>query len=172
MRHVYRVVRVALVAAAEKIRFRLLHYSVQGNHLHVIAEADDTYALSRAMRSLSIRVAKQLNKLCGERGVRIPQRYHLEVIKTPLQAQLTLRYVLNNFRRHAKTWGEHPAPDWIDPCSSALWFDGWSPEPKRTRDPCNGVARGTCAARSFLMGEAWKAYGLVDPAFEPGPMTE
>jgi REP element-mobilizing transposase RayT len=168
---VLRIVRVALAAANAKIRFRLLHYSIQGNHLHLIVEADDTYALSRAMRSLSIRIAKQINALMGERGVRIPVRYHMTVLKTPLEAYLAIRYVLNNYRRHAKTWGEFPPADWIDPCSSAASFDGWSRQPARARDPCPDLGGCTSPARSFLMREAWRPYGPIDPDFAPGPMS-
>ncbi|RPI58161.1 MAG: hypothetical protein EHM50_11040 [Lysobacterales bacterium] len=171
-KHVFRVVREALAAANAKLRFRLVHYSVQGNHLHLIAEADDTYALSRAMRSLSIRIAKRINALMKTRGVRIPERYHMTVIKTPLQMHMTLRYVLNNYRRHAKLWGEHPEPDWVDPCSSAPWFERWVRQPARARDPCPDLDRAISPAKSFLLREAWSAYGLLDPAFVPGPMSE
>lgn len=167
-----RVIRAALAAANAKLRFRIVHYSIQGNHLHLIVEAEDKYALSRAMRGLSIRIAKRINALMGERGVRIPARYEMTVLKTPLQALMTIRYVLNNFRRHAKTWGEFPAPDWIDPCSSAATFDAWSRTPARVRDPCPDVRGCTSPARSFLIKEAWRPYGLTEPDFVPGPWSE
>ena len=41
--------------------FRVTHFSIQGNHLHLIVEADDAVALSRGMQGLAIRIAKGLN---------------------------------------------------------------------------------------------------------------
>jgi REP element-mobilizing transposase RayT len=37
---------------------RLIHLSVQSNHLHLIVEAADRNALGRAMRGLQIRMAR------------------------------------------------------------------------------------------------------------------
>src|SRR5882724_9360078 len=39
-------------------RFRIAHYSVQENLLHLIVEADSKAALSTGMRSLMVRLAK------------------------------------------------------------------------------------------------------------------
>jgi REP element-mobilizing transposase RayT len=164
-----RIVREALSAANRKLRFRLTHYSVQGNHLHLLVEADDKYALSRAIRGFSIRIAKRLNALMKERGVRIPVRYHMSVKRTPQEVRLALRYVLNNYRRHAADWGEECAPDWVDPYSSAPWFAHWCRRTFAPPDPCPMLAPGIVEPQSFLLREAWKAYGLLDPAFVPGP---
>jgi REP element-mobilizing transposase RayT len=168
----FRVVRAALVAASQKIRFRLVAYSVQGNHLHLIAEADDKFALSRAMRSLSIRIAKRINQLMGARGRRIRSRYMLSVLTTKCEVQRALAYVLNNFRRHAAHWRRRMPDGWIDPCSSAVWFDGWSKPPTPTADPCPDMARGTVAPKSVLLRHGWKAYGLIDPSYVPGPLRD
>jgi hypothetical protein len=40
----FRCLRRALAAARERLGFRLVQYSVQGNHLHLIAEANDCTA--------------------------------------------------------------------------------------------------------------------------------
>jgi hypothetical protein len=66
-----RIVRGALEAANSKFRFGVIEYSLQGNPLHIIAEAEDTYAVSRAVRGISIRIAKRVNAELGESGVRI-----------------------------------------------------------------------------------------------------
>jgi REP element-mobilizing transposase RayT len=160
-------VRAALIAASQKIRFRLVAYSVQGNHLHLIAEADDKFALSRAMRSLSIRIARRINMLMGARGMRIPKRYMLSVLKTKCDVQRALAYVLNNYRKHAAQWRRRMPDGWIDPCSSAVWFDGWSKPPTPTPDPCRDMARGTVAPQSNVLRYGWKAYGLIDPSYVP-----
>lgn len=166
----FRIVREALIACKVKIRFWIVEYSVQRNHLHLIAEADDTYAISRAMRGLSIRIARRVNALMGESGRRIRDRYMMKVLRTPLQTLLALRYVLNNRRRHAAQAGKTFEPDWVDPCSSAIWFDGWC-RSVRARDPCPDLERGVFAPRSRLLARDWKLYGALDPAFVPGPLS-
>src|SRR5438309_4172023 len=43
-----------------RLRFgmRIIHYSIQGNHLHLLVEVDSAESLSRGMQGLAIRVAK------------------------------------------------------------------------------------------------------------------
>ena len=50
-------------AAGERFGFRLAHYSLQSNHVHLIAEASDRTSLSRGMQGLLVRVARALNRL-------------------------------------------------------------------------------------------------------------
>jgi len=49
--------------SCERPGFRLLQFSVQRDHLHLIVEAKDRGALSRGLQGLAIRVAKGLNRL-------------------------------------------------------------------------------------------------------------
>jgi REP element-mobilizing transposase RayT len=168
----FRIVRQALVAASQKIRFRLIAYSVQGNHLHLIAEADDKFALSRAMRSLSIRIAKRINQLMQTRGVRIPKRYMLSVLRTKCDVHRALAYVLNNYRRHAAQSRKRMPDGWIDACSSAVWFEEWSTPPTPTPDPCPDIPRGTVPPQSVILRHGYKAHGLIDPSYVPGPMRD
>jgi REP element-mobilizing transposase RayT len=171
-RRVFRIVRAALVAASQKIFFRLVEYSVQRTHLHLIVEADDKFALSRAMRSLSIRIAKRINQVMGTRGVRIPERYFMSVLKTPLDVRTALQYVLNNYRRHEAQFGRRCREGWIDPCSSAIWFNDWTHAPRRSRDPCPDLPRGNTLPRSDMLRDGWKAWGRIDPSFVPGPFRD
>jgi REP element-mobilizing transposase RayT len=171
-RRAFRILREAFVASQQKIRFRLIGYSVQGNHVHLIAEGDDTYAISRAMRGISIRVARRLNRLMGTKGKVIPIRYFMRVLRTPLQVKRALAYVLNNFRRHAAQWGEVVGSTWIDPYSSGLWFDGWSRMHTRTRDgpvdPLPMLDPGIVEPRSQVLREGWKVHGLIELSHVPG----
>jgi REP element-mobilizing transposase RayT len=137
--------------------FRLLHFSVQTNHLHLIVEASSTVALSRGMQSLSIRLAKGLNRLWQRRGQVFAHRYHAVELRTPTQIRNTLRYVLSNARKH----GQALRPNELDPCSSAAWFDGW-----RRGAGGSSLADAHCpvtAARGFLVRVGWRRKGLIDP---------
>ncbi|MCA1827217.1 MAG: transposase [Myxococcales bacterium] len=95
-----------------RVRFgmRIVHYSIQGNHLHLLLEAESREALSKGMQGLAIRVAKTLNRLFNHRGQVWADRDHAHVLKTRREAANALRYVLGNFARHARRWGEKRKP--------------------------------------------------------------
>ena len=80
--------------------FRIVHYSVQSNHIHLLVEAQDERALARGMQSLSIRIAKNLNQALSRSGSVFADHYFAEQMKTPAQVRHTLRYVLRNVDHH------------------------------------------------------------------------
>jgi len=110
----WRVVRRAFAKGGERFGFRLIHYSVQSNHLHLIVEAKDRRALSKGMAALSIRIAKGLNKLWRRRGKVFADRFHDHVLRTPTEVRNALRYVLCNAWRHGIRY-----VDGLDPFTSA-----------------------------------------------------
>jgi REP element-mobilizing transposase RayT len=118
-------VRRALVAGRERFGFRLVHFSVQRDHLHLIAEAANRHALSRGVQGLSIRVARAINRQLHRRGKVFADRYHARALKTPRAARWALRYVLLNARKHERGAGAVPF-GFVDACSSAAWFDGFA----------------------------------------------
>jgi len=65
---------------------RVLHYSIQWDHLHLIVEARDAAALSAAMKSLCVRLAKGLNRSWQRKGPVHVDRYHSPVARRPLAA--------------------------------------------------------------------------------------
>ncbi|TAJ14476.1 MAG: hypothetical protein EPO68_12715, partial [Planctomycetota bacterium] len=48
-------------AGADRFGFRLIEYSVQSNHVHLLVEVPDRHALTRGAKGLFVRLAKQLN---------------------------------------------------------------------------------------------------------------
>src|SRR5262249_25651693 len=55
--------------------FRIIQYSVQNDHIHLIIEAEDGTRLSRGMRGLTIRLARAVNRALGRRGAVWGDRY-------------------------------------------------------------------------------------------------
>jgi REP element-mobilizing transposase RayT len=96
------VVRKALAAAKKQFGFSLVHFSVQQDHLHLIAEALDRRALSRGVQGLSIRVARAVNRELERKGRLFADRYHARALKTPREVRFALRYVLLNAHKHAR----------------------------------------------------------------------
>src|SRR6202521_1340790 len=58
----------AFESGRDRLGFRLIHYSVQGNHVHLIVEASGKQSLSRGMQGLIIRMARALNRMMQRRG--------------------------------------------------------------------------------------------------------
>jgi len=98
---------------------RLVHFSVQGNHIHLLIETTDNQALARGMQGLTIRIAKALNRVMRRHGPVFEDHYHSRVVGTPTAAARALAYVLRNFAHHAAKWGRPVAADEADPFSSA-----------------------------------------------------
>ena len=120
---VFRALRDSL-AEGHKTAFRVVHFSVQSNHLHLIVEASDTSALSRGMQGLTIRTARAVNHAIDGRGNVFQDRYHAHELKTPRETRAALLYVLQN-------WAKHGPGGAYDPLSSAVWFDGCLMDPAR-----------------------------------------
>jgi len=129
---------------------RILEFSVQHDHLHLIVEAADGRALSRGIQGLAIRLAKAVNGVLGRRGRVWADRYHARALKTPREVRNALVYVLQNWRKHM------PGLRGLDPCSSALWFRGW-----RRAIPTEAARSPVAAPRTWLAAVGWRLLGLI-----------
>jgi putative transposase len=99
-RRCFSVLKKAFGDGANRFGFRLVHYSVQGNHLHLLVEANDEQALSHGMNRLGVRVAKGLNRVMGRHGRVLADRYHAHILKSPTETRRAREYLLQNARRH------------------------------------------------------------------------
>jgi putative transposase len=118
----FRTLRRAFARGCRRFGFRLVHFSVQGNHLHFIVEAPDAIALGRAMKGLEVRMARALNKVMRRCGAVFAGRYHAHRLASPPEAARAVRYVLENRAIHAQREGR-PPPAGTDPCCSDAWRD-------------------------------------------------
>jgi REP element-mobilizing transposase RayT len=127
----YLALREATIVTAKREDFRIVHMTIQHDHIHMIVEADSKDALSKGIRGFSISAARQINKAITARGGDrrtgrvIGDRFHARPLTSPRVVRNTIAYVLNNHRRH----GEDRAPfarTWkVDPFSSGALFFGW-----------------------------------------------
>jgi putative transposase len=122
----FRAVRQALADGKGRFGFSLIQFSVQRDHLHLIAEAHDRRALSRGIQGLAIRIARAVNRRLERKGRLFADRYHARALTTPRAVKFALRYVLLNARKHAPA-APSPgldgiAPGFVDSRSSAPWF--------------------------------------------------
>jgi REP element-mobilizing transposase RayT len=75
-RECFRALKTAFIRANERPSFHVVHFSVQGNHVHFLVEAEDTRSLSRGMQGLNVRMARALNRLMNRRGRVLSDRFH------------------------------------------------------------------------------------------------
>ena len=96
----FSVLKRAFAAARDHLGMRLCHFSVLGNHIHFMIEADDSRALARGMKGLGVRMARSLNRVMGRRGAVYADRYHSRILRTPTEVSRALNYVLSNAEKH------------------------------------------------------------------------
>ncbi len=141
------------LAAVQRPGFRLVQYSVQGNHVHLLVEADAHGAFVSGIRSLSIRVARALNRVMGRRGRVLGSRTHARPLRTPTEVKNALRYVLLNRTHHVADATQ------ADECSTAPWFRDWAaleeeaPPLARAGPPLECVA---VSPRTWLLRVGWR----------------
>jgi hypothetical protein len=173
----FRVVARALHRGSDRLGLRVVHYSVQANHVHLVVQADDGRALGRGMQGLCIRLARALNAATGRHGRVFADRFHSHVLHTPREVRQALAYVLNNARKHAAQAARRYLREWIDPFSSGAWFDGWAGGPGRERalvaarrrvDELGGAGRWVPRPRGWLLTVGWRRRGLIELDEIPG----
>jgi hypothetical protein len=146
------------LSAAWKPGFRVVHFSVQSDHIHLIVEGEGKDALARGVLGLAIRVAKAVNRALDRTGKVWGDRYHARALASPREVRNGIRYVLFNFRKH------RPAdPHRIDACSSAPWFDGFREPVPRSLDPPLTSPPVTWLLRTGW----WKHHGLLSLSESP-----
>ena len=152
-------------AAADRRRtFRVIHFSIQPDHLHLIVEASSKRALGRGLGGLASRVARHINRQLRRRGRLFRERYHARALATPLEVRRAIAYVLTNAAKHAEPIPD-PATqmlDGIDPCSSARWFDGWRRPPPAQANPPP-----VTQPHTWLLRTGWKRHGLLGRSERP-----
>ena len=176
------VLRRAFEAASGGPGFRVIHHSIQSNHLHLIVEASDRSALSMGMRALLVRIARALNRLWERKGPVFSDRFHERALRTPREVRNSLVYVLQNARKHG-IFDRGP-----DPYSSGPWFGGWDEDrgfrealerqrarieavlrtkgggdrpPNAARQGIDSACLGIAPAATWLLRVGWKRGGLL-----------
>jgi REP element-mobilizing transposase RayT len=148
----------------ERGRFRLVHYSIQHDHVHMIVEAVSARDLACGLKAIAARFARGVNRVFHRAGRVLADRCHVHVLRTPREVRNAIAYVLLNARRHlAKNGHALPRVGRIDPASSGRWFSGWRKGPPPSHDP-----PAVAAPRTWLLSIGWRRRGLIDTAEIPG----
>lgn len=170
---VFPTVRAALAAAngAAPDRFRIVEFSVQGDHIHLIVEAQSRSALVAGVRGLSVRIARRVNQLLGRHGRFFADRWHGRALESPRAVRNALVYVLSNFKKHRQV-----KVGLLDALSSALYFRDFVEFPSDPPIVANprlhprSLGPPFCAvvpAMTWLLSIGWKRHGRLSVAERP-----
>lgn len=170
---IHDAVRGSLTTIGKHDDCRVVHVSIQRDHIHLLVEADDREALARGMRAFQISLAKRINRAVSSpakkrrRGQIFVDRYESFVLETPREVRDALVYVLNAWRRYEKA-----SPGALDPYSTALVFDGWK-EPITDRDTSSFAPFVIWPPRTTLLTTRWRAGGKIARGeVPPSPKTK
>jgi len=180
-------------SAQRPARFRVVQFSIQSDHIHLLVEAADKVALSRGIQGLSISMARRVNRLLGRRGQFWADRFHARSLESPRAVRNALVYILANFRKHSCG----SPPQGIDCFSSAPFFEGWLVTPRQRdaiqcvalrirgappvlrarlrggavtfRSAASRASQASCIvpARTWLAGVGWRRTGLISLSERP-----
>ena len=145
----FRQIRKSLQRCHEKDGFRIVHFSVQSNHLHALGEADDVQRLSRGMQGLGVSMAKRINKVSGRCGAVFDDRFYARALRTPREVAVARNYVLRNSEVHERRMGIGVPLRGYDAFSSAELSD-W---PALTSPP-----------QTWLLAVGWRKARLPGPS--------
>jgi putative transposase len=158
-----------VIAEARRNGVRVVHYSVQDNHLHLLVEGRHSADLSNQMRTLFSRIAFAVNAIARRHGKLFRDRHHRHELISPREVRNALVYILFNDRKHRPSSArgsearsaENPvASPSLDPCSSAWWFRDWAPWDHPPRNLLRDRAEApTAEPKTWLASFGWR-WGL------------
>jgi REP element-mobilizing transposase RayT len=91
---------------------RIIHFSLQNDHVHLYAESESNLILTQGMKALGVSFAKRVNKYFKTKGQVYKTRFHLRVLRSASEAKNVINYILKNGFKHNRT------KSFIDPYSS------------------------------------------------------
>ena len=161
-RSAFRAISQALGVACDRFGMRVCHFSVQKDHVHLIVEAKDKSCLTKGMRGLTIRMAKALNRMRDQSGNVFRDRYHMRILRTPLEVKRTITYVVNNAVRHGMRFPSRRGWLGVDPYSSAPWVKVFAVRVFKVLLETGSPP--VAPSRTWLLTDGWwKKHGYVMP---------
>ena len=170
-RSLWSALRWATIALASKRDdCRIVQFSVQRDHIHLVVEAQHAKALADGMRAFQISAAKRMNAKLGRVGQVFADRYHAEYLTSPRQVRHALAYVVNNWRKHREDCGD--ASRWKHDWYSSGWaFFGWKERAGEAFVPLppeGYEAPLVWLPKTWLLRDGWRRHGLISLHEVPG----
>jgi REP element-mobilizing transposase RayT len=154
------IVRAAIVAQLHRVkqrnRVRVIHYSIQENHLHLMVEGPDRADLGRQTKVLFSRIAMAVNRVAMRSGKLFVDRHHRHDLTTPTEVRRALVYILFNDRKHLPS----AAPK-LDEASSTRWLPAtdWLPTARPPPSAHTSDKPPTTRPETWLARVGWRRSG-------------
>ena len=90
---------------ARKKGLRIIHFSLEYDHVHLLVEAADNVELGKGMQSFGVTLSKAINRMRKMKGTVYKHRYHFRQISSSRELKYVMKYIFSNGVKHgtAKT---------------------------------------------------------------------
>jgi REP element-mobilizing transposase RayT len=88
------------ITKARNKGIRLVHFTIQRDHVHMLIEAENKNQLGKAMQALGISFSKSLKSLTKTKLKIFKDRYHVHILKTLKEVRNAKSYILGNAIKH------------------------------------------------------------------------
>lgn len=85
---------------ARRRGLKVVHYSLEYDHVHLLIEADNNYILGKGMQAFGVTFSKAINKLKQLKGGVYKHRYHFRQISSARQFKNVMNYIFRNGVKH------------------------------------------------------------------------
>lgn len=82
---------------------RIIHYSLEHDHIHLYAESADNLILAKSMKAFGVSLVKKINRHFKSKGTCYKTRYHLRVLRSASEVKNVINYILKNGIKHKRT---------------------------------------------------------------------
>lgn len=96
---VLRILRRAILNARRQ-GLRVIHYSLEYDHIHLLIEADNNHILNKGMQSFGVTFSKAINRMRKLKGGVYKHRYHFRQISSSKELKNVLGYIFTNGIKH------------------------------------------------------------------------
>lgn len=84
-------------------RLKVLHYTLEYNHVHLLVEATNNQILHKGMQAFGITFSKWINRLKLRKGTVYKHRYHFHALRSTRERKNALNYIFTNGVKHGRT---------------------------------------------------------------------
>lgn len=102
------------IKRARLMKLRVIHYTLEYNHVHILVEADNHQRLHKGMQAFGISFSKAINRSKRMKGTVYKHRYHFRQICSSRELKNVLHYIFHNGIKHRR------ASSMIDPFNSMV----------------------------------------------------
>ena len=88
------------IVNARKQGLKVIHYSLEYDHVHLLIEADNNLILGKGMKAFGVTFAKAINRLKKLKGEVYKHRYHFRRISSSKELKNVMNYIFTNGLKH------------------------------------------------------------------------